>query len=91
MTAPQTSTKAIVALVLSLVSWFVVPLIPAIVALVLARQATEEIAASNGMLTGSSLNSAARVLAWINIALSCFVFGVIALAVLIPVLLGGAG
>jgi cytochrome c biogenesis protein CcdA len=67
--APQTSTSAIAALVLAVLSWIVMPLIPAVVAMILARNAREEIAASGGRVTGEGLASAARIVAWANIAL----------------------
>ena len=58
------------------------PLIPAIVAVVLASSSRKKIAASGGRLTGESLCSAAAVVAWIQIGL--FVLAaVVALAVLV--------
>ena len=70
-TAPDAaaSTNAVVALVLAIVSWVVCPVIPAVVALVLARSATTEIDASGGRVTGRGLVTAARVVAWVNIGL----------------------
>lgn len=68
--APRTDTKAIVALVCAIGSFVVFPLIPAIVALVLAGQSRRQIAASGGALTGDGLNTASKVVAWINIGLS---------------------
>ena len=70
---PQTAGKATAALVFAILAWFVCPVIPAIVALVLASQADGEIRASGGALTGESLLTAARIIAWINIALLGFV------------------
>lgn len=74
---PVTSSNAIVALVLSIVSWLVLPLVLAIVALVFARKAEREIAGSQlngGQLNGSqrriggeNMVTAAKILAWINI------------------------
>lgn len=66
---PQTDTKAIVALVLSIGSFVVFPLIPAIVALVLASTSRRDINASGGQLGGAGLVTAAKVISWINIAL----------------------
>lgn len=80
----QTSTTAIVALVLAVVS-FVVPFVPAVVALILARNADEEIVTSMGRVTGSGLVQAARITAWANIVL-CIV--VVALAVLVLTIVG---
>lgn len=67
--APSTSTKAVIALVLAIVSWVACPIIPAIVALVLARQSDREIAASRGWVGGSGLNTASRIVSWLNIGL----------------------
>lgn len=65
--APPTSTNAIIAFVLSIVSWAVCPIIPAIVALVLAASAQKEIAAGQGRVQGGGLVTAAKVISWINI------------------------
>lgn len=65
-----TSTNAIVGLVLAIVSWVVCPIIAAIVALVLAQSSSKEIAASDGRIGGAGLNTATRIIAWINIAVS---------------------
>jgi hypothetical protein len=58
-----------VALVLSIASFVVCPLIPAVIALVLASQAKQEIAYSGGRVGGDGLVTASRVVAWINIGL----------------------
>ena len=65
--APPTSTNAIIAFVLSIVSWAICPIIPAIVALVLAASAQREIAAGQGRVQGGGLVTAAKVISWINI------------------------
>ena len=77
----ETSTKAIVALVCAIASFIVFPLVPAIVALVLAPGATQEIRASGGRLTGEGLVTGARITAWINIGLSVLVLVAVALFV----------
>lgn len=66
---PATSAMAVVALVFGALSFITCPILFAIVALVLAHNANKEIKASNGMVTGEGLVTAARVLAWVNIAL----------------------
>ena len=86
--SPPTSSNAIVGLILSVISWVFCPVIPAIVALVLARLSTQEIERSNGALDGAGLNTATRIISWINIGfwaalivgfgLLFLVFGVIA-------------
>lgn len=65
--APPTSSNAIIALILAIVSWAVCPIVPAIVALVLAQSASREIAASQGRVQGAGLVTAARIVSWINI------------------------
>jgi hypothetical protein len=66
--APQTEGLAIGAFVTSLVAWVVCPVIPAIVALVLASRASQRIRESQGWRTGEGFVTAARVIAWVNIA-----------------------
>ncbi|HKE99623.1 MAG TPA: septum formation family protein [Actinomycetes bacterium] len=60
--APQPEGLAGAALALALVS-FVVPVVPAVIALVLAAQAAGRIRASRGALSGAGLVTAARVVA----------------------------
>ncbi len=80
---PQTSSDAIVALVLAIMSWAVCPFVLAIVALVFASKASRAIAVSNGWLTGTGMVSAARIIAWINIAVGILMIGLIILAIII--------
>ena len=72
---PQTSNKAVVAMVMAILSFVVCPVILAIAALIVGGQAKSEIRASNGWLTGDGLVTGAKILAWVNIALS--VLGII--------------
>ena len=83
--APTTSTKAIVGLVLAILSWLLCPVIAAIPALFVARASDKEIAASGGRISGAGLNTATRIVAWINIAAS--ILAGIVLAIL--AILGG--
>jgi hypothetical protein len=69
--------------VLAISSWIVCPFITAIIALVLAGQSNRAIDASGGRLEGRSMNTATKVIAWINIVLS--VIALIALVGLIIV------
>lgn len=71
--SPQTSTNAVVALACAVASWVALPLVAAVVAVVLARNATEEIAVSGGRVTGAGLANAARVVGWANIIVSLVV------------------
>ena len=68
-TTPTTSTKAIVGLVLAIISWLACPVVPAIIALVLAEKSRQEIAASHGAIGGEGLNTTTRIVSWINIGL----------------------
>ena len=76
--APTTSTNAVIGLVLAILSWVICPIIAAIAALVLARASTKEIEASGGRVDGAGLNTATRIIAWINIGVSIVVGLVIA-------------
>jgi hypothetical protein len=71
--APQTDGKAIGALVLAILAWVVCPVIPAIVALILAGQSSRDIAQSGGRLGGAGFNTAAKVISWINIGITVLV------------------
>jgi hypothetical protein len=83
----QTSSDAIVALVLSLLAWVFCPVILAVVALVFASKAKTAIDASNGWLDGAGMVTAAKIIAWINIAVT--ILGTIAF-ILFFVILGAA-
>ena len=88
---PQTSTSAIVALILSIVSWTVCPLITAIVAVVLAYQADKEIRNSGGKVTGQGLSFAAKIIAWINIGVSVALILLFVVFGLVLLVAGGFG
>mgnify|MGYP006287893535 FL=1 len=73
----QTSTNAVIALVLAIASWvgwglcpIIGPLALAIVALVLSSNALKEIRAGAGRVTGEGLVTAARIVAWVNIGVT---------------------
>lgn len=66
---PQTEGSAVGALVASIISWVVCPIIPAIVALVMIPGAKRKIEGSQGRLTGEGLLTAAKWISWINLAL----------------------
>jgi hypothetical protein len=67
---PATDGTAIAALACAIASFFVCPVVPAIVALALASNARDTIAASRGAKTGEDLVRAARIIAWVNILLA---------------------
>ena len=80
--APPTSSNAVIGFVLACASWILCPLIASIAALFVARSSDREIAASGGRVGGSGLNTATRIIAWINIAVSIIaglVFAVLAI------------
>lgn len=67
--APTQSNDAVVALVLSIASWVICPVVLAVIALVFAGKAKRAIEASGGWITGEGMVTAAKVISWINIAL----------------------
>jgi hypothetical protein len=71
------------------VSWVLCPIIPAIVALVLASSAAREIASSQGAVEGSGLVTASRIISWINIGLFAFVIVVGLIAIIVVGASGG--
>lgn len=86
---PQTDGTAIAVLVLAIGSWLICPVIPAIVALVLARNAKRAIAESRGMKTGEGMVKAGVIVSWINIAFYVLV-AIIAVIAVIAVAAGTA-
>jgi len=65
----QTSTLAIVSLVSGIVSWFLLPLIGSIVAVITGHMAKREIRESLGKLSGDGLATAGLVLGYLQLAL----------------------
>jgi hypothetical protein len=78
---PRTSGTAIAALIVAIGSYFVCPLIGAIIALVLAASATRELDQYPGQLTGHGLVTAARWLAAIHFAIVGLFIGVVLILV----------
>lgn len=79
---PQvTEPKAVVALVLAIGSFVVLPLLPAVAALLLVRSSRRDIEASGGRYTGTGLLTAAKVLSWVNLGLCLLVVLLLALGV----------
>jgi hypothetical protein len=68
----------VAALVCAILSWFVGPIVLAIVALFLARSAEKAIAAAPSELTGQGLVSGARWVAWIHLVLVAMVIAFLA-------------
>lgn len=84
--APTTSSNGIVALVLAISSWIILPFalgwVFAIIGLVFAGKGAREIAESEGRVGGQGFVTASRIVAWINIGVTA------ALAVLAVVVIG---
>jgi len=66
----QASSLAIVSLVSGIASWFVLPLIGAIIAVITGHMAKKEIRASEGRLGGVEMANAGLVLGYVHLALS---------------------
>jgi hypothetical protein len=73
----QTEGMAVGALISAIAAFVVCPVIPAIVALILAANARKKIVQSGGRLGGDGLVTAATIIAWVNIALG--VIGIVAI------------
>lgn len=84
----KTSTNAIVGLVLAILSWAICPVVPAIVALFLAHASTREIEESGGMVGGSGINTATRIISWINIGVWGSVLLIFAAFTLVFIVIG---
>ncbi len=77
---PRTDGTAIAALIVSIVSWVMCPIVAAIVALALAHAAGNKIDAAAGRLGGAGLVRAAQIVAWLNIGLITLGMAVAAIA-----------
>lgn len=70
---PQTDGKAVAALVCAILSWFVAPIVLAMVALFLARSAEKTMNARPAELSGRGLVTGARWVAWVHLVLAAMV------------------
>jgi len=84
---PRTADTAVWALVCAILSWFLCPVIPAVIAIVLASSARTTIRQSGGARSGDGLVTAAQIIAWANLALAGIVL-LFGLAVLVGVGVG---
>jgi hypothetical protein len=69
--APQNSTMAIISLISGIVSWFLLPLIGAIVAIITGHMAKNEIKASNGQIGGNGMATAGLILGYVQLGITC--------------------
>jgi hypothetical protein len=67
---PQNSSLAIISLISGIVSYFFLPLLGAIAAVITGNMAKKEIRESAGRLTGEGMATAGLILGWVNIGLS---------------------
>ena len=66
----QTSSLAVISLIAGIASYFILPLVGAIAAIITGNLAKNEIRESAGQLTGDGLARAGLILGWINIGIS---------------------
>jgi hypothetical protein len=79
----QTSSLAVISLISGIASYFIVPLLGAIAAIITGNMAKDEIRQSAGQLTGEEMARWGTILGWINIG-----FSVIGLCLLVLVITG---
>lgn len=79
----QTSSLAVISLISGIASFFILPLLGAIAAIITGNMAKKEIRQGAGRLSGEGMATAGLILGWINIAL-----GVIGLCIGLLVFLG---
>jgi hypothetical protein len=84
--AVPNSTTAVISLVFGILSWFALPVIGSIVAVIAGHMARAEIRRSNGQLGGGGMATAGIILGYIQLALLvlgiCAFVGIFALAAL---------
>lgn len=68
---PQTSGLATASLIFGIISWVVLPLLGAIIAIICGHAAKSEIRASGGRLTGDGSATIGLVLGYIQLILAC--------------------
>ena len=79
----ETEGLAIAALILAIASFVICPVIPSIVALILAASARRNIDESGGMKDGLGLVTAARIIAWVNLGLAAVVITIIVIVAIV--------
>jgi hypothetical protein len=82
--ATQTSNLALISLISGIVSWFLLPIIAGIVAIITGHMAKKEIRASGGALSGDGLATGGLVLGYVNI-------GIFALCICVVIALVATG
>jgi hypothetical protein len=74
----RNSTMAIVSLISGIVSWFLIPFIAAVVAVITGHMAKNEIKKSAGMISGNGMATAGLILGYVQLALGLCVCIVVA-------------
>ena len=86
----QTSTLAVVSLVMGIVSWIALPVIGAIAAVITGHMARNEIKQSLGRITGDGMATAGLVLGYLHLGVvgagACVFIVLIALGITTPLL-----
>jgi len=70
----QTSSMAVISLISGIASFFILPFLGAIAAIIVGNMAKKEIKQSAGALTGESMAQWGMILGWVNIGLSAVGF-----------------
>ena len=83
--AAPTSSLAIVSLVAGIVSWFIVPILGAIVAVITGHMAKNEIRGSGGRLSGDGLATAGLILGYLQLGLTLIGACVVAVFVVLGI------
>lgn len=79
----QTSSLAVISLIAGIASYFIVPVLGALVAVITGGMAKKEILQSGGRITGFGMANWGLILGWINIAL-----GLIGICIFLLTILG---
>ena len=77
----QSSSLAVISLISGIASYFIVPLLGAIAAVITGNMAKKEILQSGGRLTGEDMAKWCVILGWVNIGLSAAGFCLVMLLV----------
>ena len=75
---PRNSTMAIVSLISGIVSWFLLPFVAAVVAVITGHMAKNEIKKGNGMITGNGMATAGLILGYVQLGLGLCICIVVA-------------
>ena len=82
----RTSNLAIVSLITGILSWFLLPLIGAVIAVITGHMAKTEIRQSNGLIAGEGMATAGLILGYIHLGLA--VIGLCIVGILLVLGLG---